>query len=203
MTLEERLDALHATWFPADLDSAAAVAERTAVWFGGPSDLDDRLRDEFGDLPDLVAAREPGAWGDEPSRAVAAVIALDQVPRNIHRGSPRAFAYDARAVEVAAALCDAGVVERLHPVEAQFVYLPFEHAESTELQARCVDGFRGLHARAPAGLEEQLEQAVGYALRHQTIIDRFGRFPHRNDVLGRATSDEERAWLDAGGDTFS
>ncbi len=203
MSLEQRLEKLHQIWFPGDLDSPEAVAEASAIWFGGPSALDDRLRDEFGDLPDLVARQEAGAWIGEPARAVAAVIALDQIPRNIHRGSPKAFAYDGRAVEVASALCDAGVIEALHPIEASFVYLPFEHAEDPKLQLRCVEGFRALRERAPSGLESQLDGTFDYALRHQTIIDRFGRFPHRNEVLGRETTEAERAYLEDGGDTFS
>ena len=140
MNVDPRLDALLALWFPADLDSPSELEEKISLWFGGGAALDETLRREFGDLPDAVAASENAAWAGNPRRAAAAVVALDQIPRNVHRGTPRAFAYDARAVELASVLVDRGVDDELHPVLATFLYLPFEHAEDRAAQARSVAG---------------------------------------------------------------
>lgn len=203
MDLVAQLERLHALWFPADLDDAAVLGERIGVWFGGSKELDARLDAEHGGLPELVEASLPLDGMIEPRLQVAAVIALDQVPRNIHRGSPRAFAHDAAAVMLASAMVDAGLDEGLHPAEALFVYMPFEHAEDPTLQARSIACAQRLVERTPRHLRPHFEQCVEYAERHSTVIERFGRFPHRNEVLGRVSEPGEVAYLEGGGETFS
>ena len=117
----------------------------------------------------------------DPMTAIAAVIALDQFPRNMFRGSPRAFATDALALSIAQHAIAAGWDEELTQQQRLFLYMPFQHAEDRAVQARSIELFTRL------GLGENLD----YANRHKEIVDRFGRFPHRNEVLGRVSTPEE------------
>jgi len=189
-------------WFGADLDSPEAIAERVRVWFEGGEAVDRELRARFAELPERAAASALEAWLAAPRSALARVIALDQLPRNLFRGTARAFAYDGLAVEAAEAALAAGFDGKLHPLEAGFLYLPFEHTERLELQQRCVALFEALVARAPEPLAGTLEEWAQFAREHRDAILRFGRFPHRNAVLGRLPTAAERAHLAAGGDRF-
>ena len=127
-------------------------------------------------------------WAATPRGALALIILLDQLSRNVFRGSPEAYAADPHARAIARAAIDAGFDTQLTPVERMFVYLPFEHAETIEDQ--------DVSVRLHEALREALgEETVGYADRHRDVIRRFGRFPHRNAVLGRINTPEEDAWL--------
>jgi len=121
---------------------------------------------------------------------LAEILLLDQFTRNVFRGTPRAFAGDARALVLAQQLVAGGAHLALHTVQRSFAYLPFEHAEDAALQAESVRLFTAL-AAADAGRADALD----YAVRHQAVIQRFGRFPHRNAILGRSSSAEELAYL--------
>jgi len=202
MSASDAAEPLLEFWFGTDLDSEAAVAERVRLWFGGDPALDRELRARFGELPDQAAAGALDGWLASPRTALALVLALDQLPRNLFRGTARAFAYDACAVEAAEAALAAGHDRALHPLEAGSLLLPFEHAERLELQERCVALFEALRARAPAHLAPTLAEWADFARRHRDVILRFGRFPHRNGALGRLPTRAERAWLAAGGESF-
>jgi uncharacterized protein (DUF924 family) len=195
-------DELLEFWFGADLDSPAAVAQRNELWFGGAAQTDREIRARFADLPDRAAAGALDGWLAAPRSALALVIALDQLPRNLFRGTTRGFAYDARAVEVASASLDAGFDRDLHPLEAGFFYMPFQHAERLDLQERSVALFEALRSSAPAALRPGLEEWAGYARRHRDVIARFGRFPHRNALLGRHSTAAESTYLESGGERF-
>jgi len=195
-------DALLAFWFGADLDSPEAVAERVRFWFEGGPGVDREIRARFGELPERAASGALEHWSGAPRSALALVVALDQLPRNLFRGSARAFAYDGLALETANAALDAGFDRALHPLEAGFLYLPFEHAESVPHQERCVALFEALEARAPAAHRPTLASWADFARRHRDLIARFGRFPHRNPLLGRLPTAAERRHHESGGDTF-
>jgi uncharacterized protein (DUF924 family) len=127
-------------------------------------------------------------WAFTPQGALALIVLLDQLSRNVFRGTPEAFAADPHAIEIARATVAAGFDLRLTPIERMFVYLPFEHAETIEDQNESV--------RLYATLRDNLgEKTVDYADRHHDVILRFGRFPHRNAVLGRSNTPEEEADL--------
>jgi uncharacterized protein (DUF924 family) len=189
-------------WFADALVSPEALEAQVERWFGSDPELDREIADRFAPLLERAGRGELDDWlaGDES--ALALVILLDQFPRNVFRGSRRAFAMDAKAQAVAAAAIDAGVDRRLHPLEASFLYLPFEHAEDAALQERSVELFEALRARAPAELRAQLDEFARYAHEHRDIVHRFGRFPHRNHALGRASTPAERAYLESGGTTY-
>jgi uncharacterized protein (DUF924 family) len=131
------------------------------------------------------------------------VVVLDQFPRNAFRGTPRAFAFDGVARAVARAALDADFAECLHPLEAAFFGLPLEHAEDLALQHRCVAHYERLRDRVPESFRELFAEFVDYGCRHRDVIQRFGRFPHRNRALGRESTAEERDYLDGGGETFA
>ena len=189
-------------WFPRDLDDHDEVKARAAVWFGGASSFDKLLEERFADLPDRAAEACDTSVPLSHAEMLSLVLALDQLPRNLYRGSSRSFEYDPLALEVASQLVRTRAIEQLHPVMAAFVYLPFEHAEDRTCQEQAVDGFRGLLERASTPLKEQFAQFLQYAEMHLAVIEKFGRFPHRNRVLNRTPTAAETAYLESGGETF-
>jgi uncharacterized protein (DUF924 family) len=196
---EELLD----YWFARELGDAQAVLRASARWFGGAPAFDAELRARFGELPERALRGELAGWRSGAHGALARVLALDQLPRNLYRGSAQAFAFDGAASAEAQAALAAGLDRALHPVQAAFLYLPFEHAEELALQERSVELFAALQARAPAELAPLFEEYSDYARRHRAVIARFGRFPHRNAALGREPSAQERTYLAAGGEDFA
>ena len=158
-------------------------------WFAHDEAFDTAIRDRFAAIYKDAAAGLLNAWENSPEGALAFVIVLDQFPRNMFRGDPRAFSSDAQALEVARRALARGADKRIEAPLLQFLYLPFMHSEDLADQSRCVDLFR-----TTADTEN-----LRYAEEHADIIRRFGRFPHRNRVLGRTTTPEEQAFLDGGG----
>jgi uncharacterized protein (DUF924 family) len=185
-----------------DRPSFEDIESRAAVWFGSSPDFDDAIRSRYAELPGRALRGELDSWSAEPCGVVALVIVLDQFPRNLYRRDPRAFACDARALALACAFVDDGSDQQVSPIEATFVYLPLEHAEDRVMQARCVALCDALAQRADDALRVHFERFADYARRHQQVIARFGRFPHRNSVLGRESTPDEFAYLDSGGETF-
>lgn len=182
-------------WFgPAS--QRAGMRPRDA-WFRKDPAFDQAIRERFG--PTIEAALQgalPG-WDDTPEDTLAQILLLDQFTRNTWRDTPRAFAGDARALALARRLGDRGDDLRLAPMLRWFVYMPFEHAEDLAVQDESVRLFTALAQAAP-GFEGPLD----HALRHRDVIRRFGRFPHRNAILGRDSSPEERAYLSQPGAGF-
>lgn len=190
---------LLACWFADGLDSPAAARRFIDRCFNHHPAFDRELTARFATLPERVAGGEFAHWRAEPATALAALLALDQLPRNVHRGTPRAFAFDAAARELARHAHDAGYPDALHPLAGAFFNLPFEHAEDLELQRRAVAGYARQRERAAAGFAELLDVWVAAGREHLEVIERFGRFPHRNAILGRESTAEELAWLADGG----
>ena len=189
-------------WFGDDLDSLQAVTARATTWFARSPEFDARLRERFATLPDRALNGDLDPWQGNPRSSLALVLALDQLPRNLFRGTARSFAYDATAQETALKAIGRGFDAMLHPVEAVFLYMPFEHAEDLGLQQKSVDLFRALLNRAPPPLRPQFESFICYAERHHAVIERFSRFPHRNATLNRTSSARELEYLESGGERF-
>src|SRR2546425_82786 len=189
-------------WFANALGSPEAAKDQGRLWFEQSDTFDEEIRRRFGDLPERAARGEFETWRSAPRSTLALVLLLDQFPRNLFRDSPRAFEFDAKAAAVASGAIAAGFDEKLRPLEAVFLYLPFEHAEDLELQNRSVELFLKLCLRAPELLKSQFEEFADYAHRHREVIRRFGRFPHRNALLGREPTSEESAYLGLGGEVF-
>jgi len=160
-----------------------------AKWFNGGAAFDAQCRAELGELHMAAARRECDNWMDSPEGAAALLILLDQIPRNIFRGSGHAFATDPLALLHARHAVDTGLDREVAQDLRAFVYMPFEHSEGLEDQHRAVALFEAMGDA----------QYLGYARAHLEVIERFGRFPHRNHALGRTSTADEQAWLDAGG----
>jgi len=169
-----------------------------AEWFRKDDAFDREIFSRFGDAIDTALAGGLRQWDDEGTQgALARILVLDQFTRNVYRGTPKAFAGDALALEAALALDDAGANQTLPPVQRAFAYMPFEHAENLALQDRSVLLFEKLSATA-TGFDSTLD----YARRHRDVIRKFGRFPHRNALLGRQSTPEELAYLEQPGSGF-
>lgn len=189
-------------WFGEALTGATALAAQARRWFGADPVLDAELRTRFGDLVELAGHGGLDHWRQTPEAALALVLLLDQLPRNLYRGSGHAFHFDSRALHITRHTLDQGFDTAVHPVQAVFFYLPLEHAEDFALQDESVACFEALLADAPAFAEPFLRGTLRYAYEHRELIHRFGRFPHRNALLGRPSSPDELAYLQGGGHTF-
>jgi uncharacterized protein (DUF924 family) len=161
-------------------------------WFKKDEAFDRAIRERFTDVQRAVAAHPEQELTADPRTALAAVIVLDQFPRNLFRGTPAAFATDAKALAIAEAVLSKGFDATYSKDERLFLYLPFEHCEAADAQERCV------------ALMATLDDAelTKWAQAHKTIIDRFGRFPHRNAILGRESTAEELEFLKQPGSSF-
>ncbi|HLB13582.1 MAG TPA: DUF924 family protein [Burkholderiales bacterium] len=192
--------------------SACSWAEVLAFWFGAPdspefgrnrkcwfeksADFDALVRDRFLETYENAAGGKLDAWTARPLAALALVVTLDQFPRNMFRGTARAFATDPPALAVARGMIASGFDAALLPVQRTFVYLPFEHAEDLDAQHEALRRFERLASEtASAGV-------TTYAMLHYAIVRRFGRFPHRNAVLGRESTPDELAFLSQPGSSF-
>lgn len=161
-------------------------------WWSADPDFDAAIRERYSDLLDQAARVELYAWRREPKGRLAEVLVLDQFSRNIHRNTPRAFAQDPLALALAQEAIAAGAAAGLTPVERSFLYMPFMHSES-----------RAIHQWADVLFRQDgLEGNHMFEMRHKAIIDRFGRYPHRNEILGRVSTPEELAFLQEPGSRF-
>ncbi len=182
-------------WFGVPGDAVHGTARE--LWFRKSEATDRAIAQRFAALIEQALRGELSAWSAEPHSALAQIVLLDQFTRNTFRDTARAFAGDSRALAAASAMVGTRQDEALLPVQRSFVYLPFEHSESTAMQTESLRLFTRLVAAAP-------EQAstLDYAQRHHAIVARFGRFPHRNAQLGRQSTAEELAFLKQPGSRF-
>ena len=161
-------------------------------WFSPTRAFDKSCEMRFGEQIERAGRGDFDDWLKTPQGYLGVILLLDQLTRNVYRGSPQAFAHDAKALAVAKSLTDHGMDTRMSRTWRIFAYLPFEHSEDRDDQARSVELFEALGE----------PMALDYAIRHKVIIDRFGRFPHRNTVLGRESSAEEMEFLTQPGSSF-
>jgi uncharacterized protein (DUF924 family) len=189
-------------WFGSGPFDEARLAERSRFWFGGDGPdaraaRDAQIREKLEPLLERAARGEFASWAASPRRRLALIILFDQVPRNIHRGTSNAFAFDDRALALSVEGLQLAADQALLPWERLFFYLPLEHAESMEAQDAAVASFTRLAAEAPPEYRAFCEGLIGYAHKHRDLIKLFGRFPHRNTTLNRQDTPEERDWLAA------
>jgi uncharacterized protein (DUF924 family) len=169
----------------------AAPLQTRPEWFRKDAGFDQRIRSQFGDaIEAALATPDPAGWPAGAEERLARILLLDQFTRNTFRDTPRAFAGDAQALALALALIDSGADRTLAPLQRWFAYLPLEHAEDLALQQRSVALYEAMAERDPA-----MAGAADYARRHRDVIAEFGRFPHRNRILGRDNTAAEAAYL--------
>ncbi|MGI9310486.1 MAG: DUF924 family protein [bacterium] len=191
-----------AFWFGRG-DNAIEIAEsQSSLWWGKDERVDAEIAATFAATARAVADGGLDHWADSPRGLLALIIATDQLPRNIHRDTPAAFACDATALRLAKHGVASGASQQLRAIERVFAYLPFEHSEALADQQRSVALYQQLaDAAAPeeAGL---FDNYLDFAHKHHDIIVRFDRFPHRNQILGRESTDAELAFLEQPGSSF-
>lgn len=163
------------------------------AWFSANAELDREIAETYAGLHIEACKRELVDWEETPEGALALLLLLDQFPRNLYRGSAHSYATDGLARAVARRALEKGFDRKVDPALRPFFYLPFEHSESIEDQHLCIRLFEA--QRDETGDGENLK----WAILHRDIIEKFGRFPHRNGALGRDTTPEEQAYLDDDG----
>ena len=189
-------------WFADTATDAHKAKERYDFWFKATQEIDETIRIRFVDLIPQAQADALTAWERGPRSWLALIIILDQFPRNLYRGKPAAFETDPLAQQVAGRGFDHSLHLSLSVLEQLFCAMPFQHAEDEELQEESVRRGDALLAAAPTEWAEFIEDFQGSARKHLAIIRRFGRFPHRNVLLGRESTHEEQAFLDSGSGSF-
>lgn len=200
---EPRLEALLRFWFDLDANDEQAIERAMRRWFFSTEADDKLLASRFGELAEAAADGELDAFAATPRGRLALIILLDQLPRSLYRGTPRAFATDGKALDLALEGLAAGFPETLTPLERMFFLMPLQHAESRAVQRLSVDTFEALAASdLPEALAATFARTAEFARLHRDIIERFGRFPHRNRTLGRSSTAAEREFLDSGGPSF-
>ena len=191
----DRAGAALAFWFGEP--GSAELGSQRKQWFSKDEAFDATIRERFAPTIEQALRGELDAWASEPRSALARILLLDQFTRNVFRNTPRAFAGDTQALAAASAMVGSRHDEALPPFMRGFVYMPFEHAEGLATQDEAVRLFTRLTAGDPA-----LAQMLDYAHRHRAVIERFGRFPHRNEILARQSTAEELAYLAQPGSGF-
>lgn len=184
-------------WFGELTDGFADGAHRKR-WFSGARAFDDECRVRFGELAASAAEGELHGWLAAPRTRLAYILLTDQIPRNIHRGEARALATDGAALNAARSGVEARMDLALALDERCFFYMPFEHAESVVDQHTCVGLFSALRDQTPDGFRHLTGDYLRSAHQHRDVLLRFGRFPHRNTMLGRTSTAEELAYLEDG-----
>ncbi|MBK1988666.1 DUF924 domain-containing protein [Sphaerospermopsis aphanizomenoides BCCUSP55] len=166
------------------------------LWFSKEPDIDREIQTRFFSDYQKAAQGYLDDWINTPETCLALILLLDQFPRNMFRNTPQAFATDWEALSAAQHAVAQGYDRELLPVQRWFIYLPFEHSENLEHQRKCIKLFQQLSH------DPDSASPIEYAFRHKEIIARFGRFPHRNQILGRVSTSEEEEFLQEEGSTF-
>ena len=181
-------------WF--GREGEEGYGEFREAWFNRDPEFDREIRDRFEPVYEEAAAGRLDHWKSEARSCLALIVVLDQFPRNMYRGDARMYAADEKAREAARHAVEHTYDRELSPYGRLFIYLPFEHSEELDDQRLSVELFRGL------ATEMGSEDLLGYAVQHFKIVERFGRFPHRNEILGRRTTPEETKFLSGPDSSF-
>ena len=189
-------------WFGDAEDDVVCAEEKASLWWGKATEVDAEIRQRFESVLQLLVNGGNRYWLQFPESRLAAIITLDQFSRNIYRNTPTAFAADQLALNWCLSGITAGLDKQLRPIERVFFYLPMEHAEDLGMQHRCLWQFQQLVEIVPEAHKETFSGFVDYAKQHMDIIGRFGRFPHRNTVLGRQSTPQELEYLAQPGSGF-
>ena len=195
----DRIESILTFWF--GHPTAKDYGQYRKAWFVKNPDFDQQIRQQFLADYENAATGQYDDWKETPRNAVALLLLLDQFPRNLFRNQARSFATDSQALALAKNLVNRGQDKSLPAVQRFFVYVPFEHSEVLADQNRCVELMQTLIATVP-DMDEALKGGLDYAIRHRNVIQRFGRFPHRNEILGRQSTPEEHEFLQQPGSHF-
>ncbi|HEX5419459.1 MAG TPA: DUF924 family protein [Gammaproteobacteria bacterium] len=201
--MDPRIASLLTAWFSPAPETQADIDRLVARWFASGPDGDREIGRRFGPLAESAALGELGHWRETPESRLALILLLDQLPRQLHRGTAAAFAQDVQARALTMTGIESGMDRRLQSFERAFFYMPLQHSESLPDQELGVAKAKALAEETGSPLIRKALEGFAKAARdHRDIIARFGRFPHRNRYLGREDTPEERAYLEGGAPTF-
>lgn len=189
-------------WFGNSESPNEVAADKGKLWFGKRDSQDLEAQARFGDWVEQALAGGLTDWAQRPEGWLALVLLLDQLPRMIFRDTPKSFSGDLRAQALVAQGIAADFDRQLRPIQRVFIYLVFEHCENLAVQNEAVSRYIDLIAQQPEADRSLFTDYLKYAEKHQQVIARFGRFPHRNAVLGRESTTEELAFLSGPGSRF-
>jgi len=192
---QARIEAILGFWFRQHELSAPQIDRRMDIWFGEDPAFDHEIRQKFSTDVDSASEGKLDHWADEPRGRLALILLLDQFRRNIYRGTAKAYEKDKAALK----LCVEGAMQKkdrgLTPIQRAFFYIPLQHAESSKVQAKSVELFSRLAKAVSPTFRETFLTIVQFAELHRDIIEQYGRFPHRNVLLGRENTPEEDEYL--------
>jgi uncharacterized protein (DUF924 family) len=189
-------------WFGSESTDAVVAKTQAALWWKKNAAVDTQMRERFQAVVEEVGAGAHREWSAAPHGALALILLADQFPRNIYRDTPQAFAFDTLALGFARTAIAAEFDRALRPIERVFCYLPFEHSELLADQDRAVELYETLLAEVETENKKLFAGYLDFAERHRSAIRRFGRFPHRNRILGRVSTAEEKVFLSEPGSSF-
>ena len=189
-------------WFGDIGDDGQVSPEITQRWFKKDPEFDRLVKSKFSEYLDSAYMGAFDRWISEPLGSVALIIMLDQFPRNIFRDQVKAFHYDQKAISIAKLFADSILYLQVLPVCGQFALMPFMHSEDLEVQKQGLQHFRLLKDKCPDYAKPAMANVYDFAVKHHDIIERFGRFPHRNQILSRESTDEEKVFLQGPGSSF-
>ena len=193
--LADEIRHIHAFWFGPPGKDGMPPNDRSRLWFRADRKTDDTIRRRFGALLDRAARGELNNWAQIAEGRLALILLCDQFARNIYRGTAHAFAHDAMALTLCTEGIECGHDRALAPIERAFFYMPMEHCEQLSMQERCVGHYEQLLQEVPPATASRLRSFLRHAHDHRDIVRRFGRFPHRNRVLARRSTDAEADFL--------
>ena len=200
--MTNRIEDILEFWFGAFPTPYTADASKADMWFKNGSAYDSEIFIKFGVDYDKAINGELNHWVDSYRGRLALIILLDQFSRHIHRGTAQSFAQDAKAQVLCIDGIGAGDDTRMHAVERSFFYLPLEHAEDIEKQNLCVRAYEQLLRDVPEEYQKAFEVTLSFAKSHHFVIEKFGRFPELNEILGRASTVEELEFIASGKYSF-
>lgn len=189
-------------WFGDDDIVEATALGRFDLWFGKSPETDGVVKEKFLESVERAGRGEYDSWQMTSKGCLALIVLLDQFPRNIFRDTPRMFEYDEKVLASCLGGLQTGVDKDLNPFEKLFFYMPMEHSEKIECQELSLKYFEKLLDESPEDFKQTFKTVYDYAVRHHEIIRKFGRFPHRNKILGRESTDEEVEFLKEPGSSF-
>jgi uncharacterized protein (DUF924 family) len=200
--MTDQPDRVLAFWFGPPGSATEIAGRQRKLWFGKSPANDRAVTERFAATLAAATAGHLDHWARTPRGRLALVIVLDQFPHHIHRDQPQAFATDPQSLALSLDALAAGEDRQLAPIERVFLYLPLEHAESLELQERSVSLYEQLAHQAAADERALFDGFLDYARKHLDVVARFGRFPHRNEILGRPSTPDELEFLKQPGSRF-
>jgi len=200
--MADQPESVLAFWFGTPGSAAEIAGRQSKLWFGKSPANDRAVVDRFAATLAAATAGQLDHWANSPRGRLALVIVLDQFPHHVHRDQPQAFAADPQSLALSLAALESNEDRKLAPIERLFLYLPLEHAESLDLQERSVSLYEQLAHEAAADERALFDGFLDYARKHRDVVARFGRFPHRNEILGRPSTPDELEFLKQPGSRF-